>query len=871
LPTRDTPLVGRDHDLSTVLVALRSDDHRAVVVAGPAGVGKTRLVREATARLDRSGRRYVTLTGTRAASSIPFGALAPIFDSDVGEINPIAAARRELLARAGEKRLLVVVDDAHLLDGPSALVLWQLSTEGRIDVLATVRLGEAVPEEVHALWRDGPGLRLELLPLSADDTTALCQAVLGGDVDPVLASTVHGLSGGLPLFVRELLIGAVAAGDVVSGSTGWTAAGPFRVPPRVTDLVAARLDALGPASRDALEMVALAEPMPLGWLDDVADTDVIDDLERRGFIVTQAEQGSPARAWLAHPLAGELLRDAIPAHRRRRHALRLAGLVGGSPGSSPADVVRVARWRLDAGLPADSDALLIAAQELLRVGDYRGAAELAGEAWASARTVPAGHLLGRLLAAADRGPDAEAILADAAEIATELEDRAAIAITRSENLLTLGDDEGALALARGAIDDAVAGARRDELVAHLGFLELTRGRADRAIPLLEPLLSSDDPATVVATANAAGMVFAFDGRPQTAVELAERAYAIHKRLWAERILSHEPEVHLVRRVYGLVHLGRLHEAEEATRSLFSTFLDAGIPVGLPIASLLQGMVALEQGRLAAADLWFTRSAEYFVRHDRGARRRWALAPLLLVSARRGDLAKARQVAAELDGLTALGVIEPVALVARGWLAWREGRHGDADDLIRAGALLAWETSARSFGIAALHDLAVLGLADTGLGDVRSLAGDVEGPLLEAKLAAVEAAIDDDPAGLCAAGATFEELGADLAAAEAFGRAATTMRRTDPVKAARLFARGAACEERCEGAFAEALTVGRSGLLTGRELEVASLAAAGLASKQIAKDLGVSRRTVDNLLSRAYRKLGVTSRGQLAEALGSVRG
>jgi DNA-binding CsgD family transcriptional regulator len=52
-------------------------------------------------------------------------------------------------------------------------------------------------------------------------------------------------------------------------------------------------------------------------------------------------------------------------------------------------------------------------------------------------------------------------------------------------------------------------------------------------------------------------------------------------------------------------------------------------------------------------------------------------------------------------------------------------------------------------------------------------------------------------------------------------------------------------------------------LTFREREVALLAAAGLSSRQIADRLVISRRTVDNHLQRAYRKLGISRREDLA--------
>lgn len=76
-------------------------------------------------------------------------------------------------------------------------------------------------------------------------------------------------------------------------------------------------------------------------------------------------------------------------------------------------------------------------------------------------------------------------------------------------------------------------------------------------------------------------------------------------------------------------------------------------------------------------------------------------------------------------------------------------------------------------------------------------------------------------------------------------------------------------ERCEGARTPALArADQPDELTTREQEVADLAASGLASKEIAGQLGIKTRTVDNLLGRVYTKLGVSGRQDLAELLGS---
>lgn len=54
-------------------------------------------------------------------------------------------------------------------------------------------------------------------------------------------------------------------------------------------------------------------------------------------------------------------------------------------------------------------------------------------------------------------------------------------------------------------------------------------------------------------------------------------------------------------------------------------------------------------------------------------------------------------------------------------------------------------------------------------------------------------------------------------------------------------------------------------LSGRETEVLKMVARGQATKEIARDLGISRRSVDTHLANLYRKLGVSARGQAVAA------
>ena len=58
-------------------------------------------------------------------------------------------------------------------------------------------------------------------------------------------------------------------------------------------------------------------------------------------------------------------------------------------------------------------------------------------------------------------------------------------------------------------------------------------------------------------------------------------------------------------------------------------------------------------------------------------------------------------------------------------------------------------------------------------------------------------------------------------------------------------------------------------LTGRQREILELLAAGVPSKQVARHLGVSRRTIDKHMEVAYRTLGVTTRIQALRAVGHL--
>jgi hypothetical protein len=128
----------------------------ALVLAGEPGVGKTRLASQFLADAEQAGAATARLTGTRSASQIPFGAFAHLLpDLDAGGSCGIEDLFRRcidgVLALAGGRRLVLMADDAHLLDDASASLLRQMTLTRAAFVVATLRAGAPASDAVIRL------------------------------------------------------------------------------------------------------------------------------------------------------------------------------------------------------------------------------------------------------------------------------------------------------------------------------------------------------------------------------------------------------------------------------------------------------------------------------------------------------------------------------------------------------------------------------------------------------------------------------------------------------------------------------------------------------------------------------------------------
>ncbi|HSS11320.1 MAG TPA: AAA family ATPase, partial [Acidimicrobiales bacterium] len=446
--TAEWPLVGRQEELEFVARSLGAADSAGVLVAGSAGIGKTRLARAALSQIGPTA-DCEWVVATEALRTIPFGALAHLVPSPTPGDRRIQVARSDrfdllraaiadIRGRANQTRFVIGVDDAHLLDDDAAALLHQLAVMRSVKLVLTTRSGESAPDPLVALWKDGLVERLEIQPLSPLEVDELVTAVLGGQVERRTLQRLAEASGGNALLLRELVEAAFDNGTLEASNSVWVWRGEVRASPRLRDLIEARMAQLGGPERRVVETLAVGEPLPVGILEELDREAELGDLERRGFIRVDDAEGQEPIAVLAHPLQAEVLRAALPISGRRAIQRRLADAVKGTPIAGPEDALRRALWVLDSGAALDPEVLVAAAQTAADRLNFAIAERLAKAALA-AKNTPAGvHFdaalcLAEALAGQSRYEEAETTAAPLAGLATNDLDRTRVALARRVN------------------------------------------------------------------------------------------------------------------------------------------------------------------------------------------------------------------------------------------------------------------------------------------------------------------------------------------------------------------------------------------------------------------------------------------------------
>lgn len=860
-----------------MLAALHDPETVGVVVHGPPGVGKTRLAEECLAGAAAGGWWCVRAVASERTRQVPLGAVAHLLPSrillegsDPLTLFPKVAAT--VKARGQGRRVVLLVDDLHLLDTTTVTLIGQLLAAGLNFLVGTVRTGETVPGTVAGLWRSERMARIDLGDLSRDALDSLVHLALRGPVASDAIEAVWATSQGNVLFARELVLGAIDGGRLRQERGVWRLGGPLTATARLADTIGARLEQLDEPSVSALHRVALWEPVGLLALEATVGPAAVEALERSGLVRVIAE-GRRQHVTLAHPLYGEILREALPATTRRRVLLDRVRWIEAHGARRRDDIVTIAGTYLDATGSADPQLLTSAAWLARYNHDHLQVERLARAAIADGVSAEAGLLLGEALHELARYEEAGSVLAAALARVEPGDARlfAPLVEMHVRNLMWgLQRQAEAAATLATLRDRAVDPSTRVELLAEEAMILSYSGRPLDALALLDDLGDVSDLRARVIAAIAAQPALIATGQFERAMEVGRLAYDDHRRLGDHAALA-GPGVHLIFRVQALTSAGRLAESSSLAARAYEKIPREAPPNAALWFVVSLGRNAMLSGRLATARRWLVEGVARCQNND-GGPRRVALSLLATTAAWMGDREAAAAAVDELEVLDPFAYLPGDQRLGPAWAAAVGGDLARALDILLAAADNARETGHRFIEAWLLHDACRLGRHDVA-DRLRALAVRCDGDLVAAWAAHARAAESDRPDLLAGAADRFEAMGASLFAAEAATAAAHAFQRHGQQRAAAAQqARAAALMEACESARTPGLVTADTPVpLTRREREICLLAAHGTTSPEIAAKLYLSVRTVNNHLQRAYTKLGISNRAELAHALALASG
>ena len=399
-------VVGRDAELGAIEAFLERLESGpcALVLEGSAGIGKTTLWSAGVQAARDRGHRVLTTRAAESEARLSYAALGDLLGSVPDAAlrampDPLRVALDGALMRSGvpggapdqhavslatghalrylaaESPLVLAVDDVQWLDRPSARVLSfalrRLSDEP-IGTLASLRLAADAPGDLLELDRAVPATEhLQVGPLGAEQLARILRERTGTAVPHPVASRLHRVTAGNPLFALEM------ARAVVADRGGGPRGDVWSVPEDLQKLLSARLAAaVPPAARVPLLAIAASTQPTWDLVVEVAGSD-----ERAMAALGRAEEAgiverAEGRVRFSHPLLGSTLYLNAPAAERRRLHTRLAELT--------VDQEEQARHLALAAVgpdPGVADALEGAAAHARARGAPDAAADLAGLAW----------------------------------------------------------------------------------------------------------------------------------------------------------------------------------------------------------------------------------------------------------------------------------------------------------------------------------------------------------------------------------------------------------------------------------------------------------------------------------------------------------
>jgi len=860
----DWPLVGRAPEMALIAHSLTGSAGSGTVVCGPSGIGKSRIAREALrAASDRNEVRWAV--GTSSARTLPLGAFeawtAPATAG--GDLQLVRGVIDAMTSHEAHDTVVIGVDDAQLLDELSIFVLHQIVFRSAARLVLTVRTGEPIPAGLPEVWSAGQLERLDLQPLSHDETVSLVGAALGGPLDPDAARRLWKMTRGNTLYLRNIVEQEVGAGRLVEQHGIWRWVGQSVVPPSLVHLIESRVGVLPPAVGDVLDALAVGEPIELASLRRIASPEAVEEADERGLIALERVAGS-VQVRVAHPLYGEVRRNGAAGTRLRR----LRGLVAAELASTDDHgdmhvVVRRAALAVESDLDQDPDLLVRAAQGAVWLADLPLADRLAEAAILAGAGPEASFVRAHSLSWLSRGAEAEQVLTAIPDAGFTDADRARVAfLTAVNRLFALADPAGAKEVIDAVAEQAAGGC----LDAFRTVYWAAMGVPQRALQARAGLAEDQLPDLVGAvTAWGSVVAWADAGRTADAARTAVAAYAKVARVCdAAQLRFVIADAH----VGALVQSGDIPEARTVADGLRAQAAD--LPgIAQLISSAIAGRAALAGGAIGVARSRLDAAVDVLDAsgESNGFGYRYQL-PLTIATAMAGAGDAARTA---LDTLTRLRhpgwrFLDHEFELARAWTAACQGAVSEAVRLSLGAAGMTRANGQFAAEVICLQTAAQFGAQSVAV-RLGELARIVDGPRAGVGARFARALQLGDGTGLDAASGEFEAMGDLVAAADAAAHAALAHRHRGMRGSAYASSvRAAEIAQRC-GVSTPAIRHAAERLpLTSREREILMLIGGGLSSRAVAERLTLSVRTVEGHIYRAMAKTGTGSREELAALL-----
>jgi DNA-binding CsgD family transcriptional regulator/tetratricopeptide (TPR) repeat protein len=857
-------MIGRAEERRFIAEAIATPDRPGVLVAGRAGVGKTRLIHEVLSTT--SDHHVEWITASESVRPLPFGALAQLLPSHLEQVDQLDLLNilgRHLQRRAEDRPVVLAVDDAHLLDGLSAGFIDYVASRRLATVLLTLRSGSPVPDALARLCRNGDIPRLELQPLSRSEFDDIVEGALDDIVESASLERMWDATRGNVLFARELIADLLEAGELRQVHGVWRWPGGVGPAPRLQEAIAARLEGITDLERQFLELLSVGEPLGLIVADQVAANGVLIELERRGLIAVGGE-GAPSIRF-SHPLFGEVLRAEMPPLLRRQISRQLAQLLRNDMPSAPADLLKLAVLWKGSGERVDPTLLAQAAQVANRLSDHPLAETLARDSLEQQPTFLAQLELGWSLHSQSHFDQAAELLAPL--VGSEPDDHARERLADGLSLamghgLGLVDDALALMIEIERSADTVK--TRVLIQCHRSSLHAFVCRYGDAIELgMSAIRADDDDGVFVRALTSVASSLVMMGKTEDALSLTEAGLTCALRVRDE--LPRAPVWAVSSRCTALAFAGRVSEALELVDISLSSVV---LPPDLrSLSNKYHARFLLLQGRAASAAR-LLKDAMLALRAD-PSYGSWGLALLAEAEALLGHSAEA---AAARNESLSLRVNDNLSMFvderrALAWVDAQDGRLTDAIAGLWAAADMALERGQRCFELIILEDLMCLGEGDAAA-RARDVSEVVDGSLGEAVGLHAQAMISKRGSDLELAASSFSQMDHSLTASELWAAASAAYRREGlPARSTKAAKRSHEMAGRCEGAkIRSAVLPDQVEPLSRRQREVALLAAQGASNVEIARALSLSVRTVESHLYAAFAKLGLTARDELVSAL-----